>query len=68
MITNRQEKGLIKMKTKAEIIEQVDNAYLITRKHRGFKTYFPKSISMHRLKNVLAGHPRMMNGRIFYRV
>jgi len=54
------------MKTKAEIIEQ-SGAYLIARKHRGFKTYFPKPNSLRRLREVLASQPRMMNGRIFYR-
>jgi len=57
------------MLTKAEIIKQ-DNGqtYLISRKHRGFKTYHPRPNSLERIKRVLRFQPQMLNGHIYYRV
>lgn len=58
------------MKTAAEILEQPGNIYLISRRNRrGFKAYYPKPLSLRRLKNLLyQSGTRMMNGRIFYRI
>ncbi len=53
--------------TVADIMIMPGGEALISRKHRGFKTYYPKAASAKRLKNILVQCPQVFDGKYLFR-